>query len=250
MARVGRVAGVTRGVFGRLQVGIGCGVKEGDVDVRNVVLVLRGGHELFPGGIGAEVLPVLFAGGHMGAGDDAGVEDGIETESLEEWDLAAFVEHLNFIGKVFLCRAFITAELVDPVGAWSLQSGGDGMVGHIGEGQQEDGLYSGIGCIVKGGFDIVFSDSGILCVPCQGFVHVEPLFDAFERNEDIDVADGGRVIVECFEDAHFGDAHSVEGGYEGGLQVSVDPGFLVCCFQGIDAEGVVFLFGGGGGEQW
>ena len=107
-------------------------MKKDDVDVRDVVLVLRGGHELFPDWIGAEVLPVLFARrhiveachvhkvGHMATGEDACVEDRIEAESLEEWDLTALVKHLYFIGEIFFRWSFVAAELVNSFGAWSL----------------------------------------------------------------------------------------------------------------------------------
>jgi len=198
---------------------------------------------LFPDGVGAEIFPVLLAGrhvieaghvhevGHVGAGEDGGIENRIEAESLEERDLAAFVKHLHFVGEVFFCRSFVAAEFIDAFRAWPLQGGGDGMVWHVGEGLQEDRLHAEIGRVVIGGFEIVFSDRGILRVAVQGCFEAEPLFQVFEWDEDIDVAGGGCVVVGRFENTHFRDTHSVQGGQEGGLEPGVDPGFLFCRFQ-------------------
>ena len=131
--------------LGLLQVGISGGMQKNDVDVRNIMLVFGGGYQLFPEGVFAEGLPVLFAGGHvveaghihqvghMAACQDACIKDGIKAESLEEGDFPAFVEHADLIGKVFFRRAFVAAELIDPLVTGALQCGGNSMSGHIGK---------------------------------------------------------------------------------------------------------------------
>ena len=102
-------------------------MQENDIGVRDIMLVFGGSYQLFPEGVVAECLPVLFAGGHvvegghihqvghMTAGDHAGIEDGIKAQALEEGDFPAFIEHADLIGIVFFCRSFVAAELIDPL---------------------------------------------------------------------------------------------------------------------------------------
>jgi hypothetical protein len=101
------------------------------------------------------------------------------------------------------------------------------MVRHIGEGLQQDGLHADIWCIIVGGLDIVAAVAKIAGVLCEGGREAGILFEAFEGDEDIDAANGGRVVAYRCEDAHFGDPQPVKGRKEGGLQIFIDPCFLV-----------------------
>lgn len=91
----------------------------------DVVLVFRGCQQLFPGGVVAECFPVLFAGldvieaghvhqvGHVGAGKDGGVEDGVEAKSLKDAYFVAFVEHPDLAVEQFFGGSFVAAQFVD-----------------------------------------------------------------------------------------------------------------------------------------
>ncbi len=90
----------------------------------------------------------------------------------------------------------------------------------------------------------------------QGSVETEILFQVFERDEDVDITDGGGVVADRFKNTHFPGCPFCGGpGQEGGLEIGIDPGFLFRRFQRIDPERIIFLFGGrefggcGGGKR-
>ena len=125
-------------------------MEKNDVDVGDVVLVFRRGDQLFPERIAGETLPVGFAGSHvveaghvhevrhMGAVENGGVEDCVEAEAPEEWDLSALVEHPDLVGKIFFGGSFVASQFVDALVAGALEGVGDGMEGHVGEGLQKN----------------------------------------------------------------------------------------------------------------
>lgn len=227
-------------------------MKENDVDMGDVVLVLGFGDQLFPEGVGGEILPVLVACGHIieaghvhevrhvCTGEDAGVKDGIEVQFFEKRYLSACVKHLYFAGVVLFGGAFVAAELIDPLLFWSLQGRGYCVPGHIGKSLQEDRFDAGIGRIIEACFDVVFSRGFILLVLLEFLIQAGVLFHVPERDEHIDAADGCGIVADGFEDADVCDAHAMEGGEQGGLKIGIETGLLSGCLELIDADGVEF----------
>jgi hypothetical protein len=74
------------------------------------------------------------------------------------------------------------------------------------------------------------------------------LFETFQWNKDVDMADGGGVITNGFEDAHFGDALAMQSRKQGMLQKTVYPGFLLAGPELVDPDGIELLFAGKGVE--
>ena len=58
------------------------------------------------------------------------------------------------------------------------------------------------------------------------------------------MADGGGIIPNGFEDAHFGDALAMQGRKQGMLQKTVYPGFLLSGPELVDPDGIKLLFAG------
>lgn len=250
-------------MFIKSEIGIFRRMQENDVDMRHIVLVPGRRGQLFPGRIRAECFPVLFAGGHIveaghvheighvAAGQDAGIEDGVEAQTLEEWYFSPFVEHLYLVGEIFFGGPFIAAQLVDPFRPGPLQGGGYGMMRHLGEGFEEDRFHSKIGCAVVSGVLVIQPAGVVLLIFCEGGVQTGELFEAFEGYQHIDATDSGGVVPYRFEYADIVNSLPVKGGNESVLQVIIYTGFLFGRIQLIDADGIEFLFGcrGGGGEN-
>ena len=60
---------------------------------------------------------------------------------------------------------------------------------------QEDRFHAGVRRVVITGLQIIFSGRGVLRVAGQDSVETEILFQVFEGDEDVDVANGGAWLT-------------------------------------------------------